>query len=556
VLLARKALSLLPALVLAGLVLAVPGARALRAAEPAGAAASENPLVTRAALDVLEHGGNAADAAIAAALMAGVVSPSSSGLGGGGFALVSKPGSAEPTVLDFRERAPQAVDAAALERRPLPPEERGHLVGVPGEARGLDELRHRFGKRAWAELALPAERRARLGYPVSPHLARTLAFGSASDLRRDAGLGALFFPGGRASVAGALIKNPKLAATLRRLGAEGPRALYEGKIAAELVATARSAGGTLSAEDLLAYAVKERKPLHASFAGYELFTMPAPSAGGLLLAETLAVWSKEELTRLGYQSGAYQHALAETFRAALLDRFRAVGDPEFVAVDEKALLAPERLAKRRRALSLDRTHSLPTLAQTEHGTHHLVVADRDGMVVSLTTTVNRVFGAKLLAPDSGIVLNDQLDDFTPAKDALALGIAQSPNAPRAGARPVSSMTPTIVYRDGRPVLALGGSGGMAISTNVTQLLLGRLVFDKPLSELVQAPRFYVPTQGTSTILLEDGASPALIAELGYRGERVGKAYPVATAVQMLALSGTGWEAAADPRKFGFAGSTR
>jgi gamma-glutamyltranspeptidase/glutathione hydrolase len=555
VLLTRKLLSWVPAVLLAGLALALPDGT-LRAAEPQGAAASEHPLVTRAALDVLEHGGNAVDAAIAATLMAGVVSPSSSGLGGGGFALVSKPGAPEPTLLDFRETAPQGLDASALERRPLPANERGHLVGTPGEARGLDELSRRFGKRKWSELTAIAERRARLGYPVGQHLARTLASRFAADLRSDAGLSALFFPGGRASVAGAVIKNPKLAATLRRLGAEGPRAIYEGKIAAELVGTARSAGSALSAEDLLGYAVEERKPLRVSWAGYELYIMPAPSAGGLLLAETLGMWSREELARLGYQSGAYQHALAETFRSALLDRFRNVGDPKFVPVNEASLLVPARLAERRKALSLDRTHSLPTLAQTEHGTHHLVVADRDGMVVSLTTTVNRVFGSKLLAPDSGIVLNDQLDDFTAERDVRALGLSTNPNAARAGARPVSSMTPTIVFHDGQPVLALGGSGGMAISTNVTQLLLGRLVFDKPLSALVEAPRFYVPTQGPNTILLEDGAPPALTADLVYRGERVGKAWSVATAVQLLARSSTGWESAADPRKFGAAGTTR
>lgn len=541
--------------VVAGLWLALPGAQ-VRAAEPAGAAASEHPLVTRAALDVLEKGGNAVDAAVAAALMAGVVSPSSSGLGGGGFAMVSRPGTPEPTVLDFREFAPKGVQAEVLDRRPLAPEERGHLVGVPGEARGLDELIRRFGKRRWAELAAPAERRARLGYAVGPHLARTLGGFSAADLKREAGLSALFYPGGRALVPGALVKNPKLAGTLKRLGAEGPRALYEGAIAAELVRTARAAGSPLTSEDLLHYSVKERKPLHVAWAGYELYTMPLPSAGGLLLAETLGMWSREQLVALGYQSGAYQHALAETFRSAFLDRFRFIGDPEFVPVNEQNLLAPERLAKKRSALSLDRTHSLPTLAQTEHGTHHMVFADRDGMVVSLTTTVNRVFGSKLLAPDSGIVLNDQLDDFTASRDAERLGVASNPNMPRPEARPVSSMTPTIVFREGRPVLALGGSGGMAISTNVTQLLLGRLAFDKPLAELVQTPRFYVPLQGGSTILLEDGASPALLAELAYRGERVGKAWPVATAVQMLARSGTGWESAADPRKFGSAASAR
>jgi len=284
--------------------------------------------------------------------------------------------------------------------------------------------------------------------------------------------------------------------------------------------------------------------------------MPPPSAGGLMLAATLGMWSREELGRLGFQSGVYQHALAETFRSALLDRFRFVGDPEFVAPDVTSWLAPARLAKKRAALSLDRTHALPTLAQTEHGTHHLVVADRDGMVVSLTTTVNRAFGAKLLAPDSGIILNDELDDFTLERDARALGVSNNPNAPRAGARPVSSMTPTIAFRDGRPVLATGGSGGMLIATNVTQLVLGRLVFERAPAELTKMPRFFVPTRGGNTIFVEEGVPQAVIDDLKYRGERVGKAPAFATAVQMLARDAGPWQAAADPRKHGSAGTTR
>jgi gamma-glutamyltranspeptidase/glutathione hydrolase len=546
----ERAFTVLPVLLCAlALVLTAPGGRAKPAVAKL-AVATEHPLVTRAALDILVAGGNAVDAAAAAALVAGVVSPTSSGLGGGGFALVLRPGESRPKLLDFREVAPRALDASMLERRPLPAESRGHLVGVPAEARGLYELVRRFGKRAWADVVAPAERRARLGFAVGPHLARTLQ-SSAKALRDDPTLDALYYPGGRALLLGRIVKNPKLAATLKRLGAEGPAALYDGVIAEEMVRTARDKGSALTTDDLRDYQVVEREPLQIRWEGYEIYTMPAPSAGGLVLAETLGMFSRAELVRLGYQSPAYQHILAEAFRSALIDRFRYFGDPARVPVDMSRLLDPARLAQRRKALSFDRTHSLPVLAAEEHGTHHMSFADADGMVVSLTTTVNRTFGAKLVAPESGIVLNDQLDDFTLTSDLAALGLRENPNAPLGGVRPVSSMTPTIVLENGRPVLALGGAGGMAIGTNVTQVLLGRLAFGRTPEELVAAPRFLVPTR-KHTIMVEEGASPELLDELAYRGERIRMFKFNTTAVQLIALEKGSWLAAADPRKFGSA----
>jgi len=543
--------SIFTASVIGALALAVPTAQGRSAAAP-GAVASENLVVSQTAIEVLKRGGNAIDAAISAALSAGVASPSSSGLGGGAFAVVHRAGERTPMILDFREEAPERVDAAALERRPLPWNERGHLVGVPGEARGLWELSRRFGKLPWAELTKPAERRARLGFPVNAHLARALG---SSELAQEPSLAALFFPKGRAALAGSLIKNPKLARTLQRLGAEGPAAIYDGVIASEIVATVASAGGTLALSDLAQYRAKERTPIKVQWEGYEIFTMPPPSAGGLLVAQTFGSLTKQELNNLGYQSGALSHWLAEHFRASLVDRFREVGDPEVVNVDVAALTEPARLAARKRRIALDRTHSLPLLSQEEHGTHHLVVTDTAGNVISLTTTVNRGFGAKLVTPQTGIVLNDQLDDFTLRRDADALGATRYPNAPRPRARPTSSMTPTIVLRDGKPVLALGGSGGMTISSNVTQLLVGRLGFSKTPEELLSAPRFFVPYRGPFTLMLEDTSAPNLREDLARRGERVSTMPPGGSAVQIIAWDGDKPSAAADPRKFGSALTT-
>jgi len=277
--------------------------------------------------------------------------------------------------------------------------------------------------------------------------------------------------------------------------------------------------------------------------------MPAPSAGGMLLAQTLAMFGSEELKKLGYQSGAYQHMLAEALRGAVADRMRYLGDPTFEAVNMPELLAPKRLAQRRRSMALDRTHGIPRFGLEEHGTHHLTTLDKDGNMVALTTTVNRSFGAKLATLASGIVLNDELDDFTPVAAVKPFDMTESPNRPRPGARPVSSMTPTIVVEGGQAVLGIGGSGGTAIPTNVTQLLLAHLVFGRSPQQAVSDRRFYIPTEN-AYISLEKGAPKALVADLEQRGEIVGEVSYEGTAVQLVAVENGRVAAASDPRKHG------
>jgi gamma-glutamyltranspeptidase/glutathione hydrolase len=279
--------------------------------------------------------------------------------------------------------------------------------------------------------------------------------------------------------------------------------------------------------------------------------MNAPSAGGLLLTETLGLFSREDLRRVGFGSGGYQHLLAEAMRGAFADRSKYVSDPDQDPVDLDKLIAPERLAERRKSIAVDRTHWIPRFLPEEHGTHHIVTADAEGNVVSLTTTVNRPFGAMLTGKTSGIVLNDELDDFSPTSATKALGLSQNPNRARPGARPVSSMTPTIVVKDGAPILALGGSGGMAIPPNVTQALLARLVFGETPERSVAAARFAVPTEG-STIAVDPAATQDLRADLERRGEVVSTQRFTENAVQMIAIEGDKKIPASDPRKHGSA----
>ncbi len=514
------------------------------------AVATENKEASREAMNVLRAGGTAADAAIVAALVGGVAQPSSSGIGGGGFLLAWDAATKKPFVIDFRETAPQGIDPAPFEKRPFAREDRGRLVGVPGELRGLFELHRRAGKLRWADLVGRAERVARQGYLVSPHLNAMLGW-STEKIADQPAFAALYYPGGKPALVGARIQNVQLANTLARIAAEGPDALYKGEIAAELVAVTKEQKGALSLEDLAAYKPIERTPLRTRYSGYDVYTMPAPSAGGLMVSQLLRLYSTDELKRLGFGTPAYQHLIAEGMRGSIADRMRYMSDPAATPVDQFMLLDEARLAARRRMIALDRTHTLPRFGLEEHGTHHLVTADRAGNVVSLTTTVNTAFGAKLMAPVSGVVLNDELDDFTLAAAVAPFGMKESPNRPRAGARPVSSMTPTIVVEAGRPVLALGGSGGTTIATNVTQVLLASLVFDQSPAEAVQKARVEVPTQN-ATLLVEDSTPPAHIADLERRGEIVGTIRFKTSGVQVVRFDGPRVEAAADPRKYGSA----
>jgi gamma-glutamyltranspeptidase/glutathione hydrolase len=504
-------------------------------------------------MEILHHGGCAVDAAVAAVLTMGIVQPVSSGFGGGGFALVWDAKTKTVTALDFRETAPSGVrmrDYATRDKE-LGPKKRGLMTGVPGEAAGLAELHKRWGRLAFAEVVRPAESIADKGFAVSPHMARALVWNER--WLETATKYPFFRPEGKLLSSGAIAKNPALAATLRRFASEGARAFYEGAIATDIVETARNGGSRMTGDDLKHYRVAERAPIRVGWEGYEIAAMAPPSAGSLTVLETLRMHTKADLARLGYGTGAYDHVLAETFRGATADRVRSVGDPDFVRTDVNKLIDAARMKARRQQISLDATTPSEKFGLVESGTSHVVVADAEGDVVTITSTINDMFGAKLVTA-AGFPLNDSLEDFTDPKTEARFGIMRGPNSTRAGARPVSSMTPVIVFKDGAPALALGGSGGLRIPTAVTQVLLARLAFDRPLELAVADPRIDPPPTGG--LFLDPGTPEDLLADLRKRGEVVDETKPNYSAVQGIALvdpSGSrALSAAADPRKGGSA----
>ena len=546
--------------------------------------ATENAAATRVGIEALRAGAHAVDAAISVALTLGVVQPASSGIGGGGFALVWDAAQRKVTALDFREVAPGAIDPADLEYRPkeVIKSGRGRMIGVPGEVAGLAELHRRFGRRSFAEDAAPAIALAEHGYATSDHLAR-LAVAYHAQINYSSPIKALFKPDGYAVGVGRRIVNRDLAATLRRIGAEGPKAFYEGEVAAEIVQAAQATGGSISLSDLRAYRPVEREPLKIGWEGHTVYTMPPPSAGGLLLAETLGMFGKADSNPSA--SAAQRTAtcwqrrfVAPSSTACAPSATRASSSPTCrrsyrrgacsIGAPRSRTIARAPCPRLSCASTAPRTSWWSTPRATWSPSRRPSTAPSDSLVSTETT---------------GILLNDELDDFT-TKAAAAMFTSSAarlaevaaeatsvdasrvpasstdiagPNAPRPFARPTSSMTPTLAFRDGLPVLALGGSGGLRIATGVTQALLARMVFALPVTDCVALPRVHTPTgEASSAIEIDENVAESVVHDLRNRGETV-RLGPNYSAVQMIAIDrepsgATRISAASDPRKGGTA----
>jgi len=479
-------------------------------------------------LAILRAGGNAVDAAVATALALAVVHPEAGNLGGGGFALV-KLGD-ELAALDFRETAPAAATARMYldeHGEPLPEASTiGPLAaGVPGSPAGYHELHRRFGKLPWAAVVAPAARLARSGFTVSARTARSLA-ATTFDLARFPASAALWLPGGKPLAAGTRLTLPELAMALDEYGAHGPAALTAGPRAAALVDLARRSGGILTLEDLASYRPVWREPLVAERLGWQVATMPLPSSGGVIVLQALAL-----LERLGYGAaprfGAERaHLLAEVLRRAFADR-TLLGDPGASQVAPAQLLDPAWLA--RRAAGIDRGHATasqdlevysgrPLKEGTE--TTQVSVVDGAGGAVALTTTLNELFGGGFYVPGFGF-LNDEMDDFTTAAGRPNLfGLIQGEaNAIAPGRRPLSSMSPTILWSD-QGIVAAGGRGGSKIPTGLLQMLLNLLLDGDPLQAAVDRPRLHHQGLPDRLEAEADALAPETRTELERRGHTV------------------------------------
>lgn len=512
---------------------------------------AESDAAAKAGLEVMERGGNAIDAAVATSLMLGVTNAASCGIGGGGFMLIYLAKSRHFYALDYREVAPMAAKADMYFRHGVPEENlarNGALaIAVPGELAGLDAALKRFGTMPFGAVAAPAIKAAREGFAISPHLAEELQR-SSSALTQDTGLRAIFFqPDGKPLAAGATARNPKLAVAMEELGDDPVKDFYHGAMAATIAKFIGDHGGIVSLNDLAAYRPLWRDPIHMAYEGYDIYTMPPPSSGGVVL-EMLGMLASSHVAGLGVDSAPYLARLIEVMRQGFIDRGQ-YADPAFVKVPITGLLSPEHIAELRER-AFNRGNAEPEAAAHDHGTSNFCVVDRFGNVVDVTTTINTVFGSEMTVPSLGLVLNDEMDDFSVAPgvpNAFHL-IGEPSNAIAAGKRPLSSMSPTIVVKGGHPVLVTGGSGGPTIITGVAQVTLNVLDFRLGPKQAVSAPRIHEQAQ-PPTVFAEQSLSASTRAELQQMG------YPIKTvnelgAVNAITIAPGGLRGAFDPRKGG------
>lgn len=509
---------------------------------------------TRAGVRILEQGGNAVDAAIATAFALAVTHSSAGNVGGGGFALIRPP--AGPTVaLDFRETAPAALTQAKFDAMIKGGARGAQAAGVPGTVRGLWLAHQRFGKLPWPALVEPAIELARSGFVLAERQSKLIAW-SLGALKADPVARSLFTDGGKAKKPGARVVQPDLARTLERIRDRGPSGFYEGETAQALT---RAPGSLLSADDLSRYAAKVREPLRFSYRGYTVETMPPPSGGGVVLAQILLMLDALGAAELPADSPDELHLFVEASKRAHTERRFAVVDPD--DLEPSALRAKiERWLDPNGLLSsmpIDRAAATPSsklhplyaaaLRELEHTTH-LSVADRDGMVVSLTTTLSASFGAKIVVPGTGIVLNNAVASFATAGE----------NLPVAGRRTVSSMAPTLVLRGEDVVLVLGTPGGDTIPGTIAQILRRLIDHRSPLDAAIDAPRIhqgFVPDQ----VSFERDRPPAkaLLEGLRARGHVVKQGRGAIGDANNLLLEGGKVFGYADPRGGGLAlGATR
>jgi gamma-glutamyltranspeptidase/glutathione hydrolase len=461
---------------------------------------SAQHLASDAGAAVLREGGNAIDAAVAVGYALAVTHPCCGNLGGGGFMVIHL-ADGRDTFLNFREKAPLAATAGMyLDPQGKPMSERsvdGYLaVGVPGTVMGLETARMKYGTLPRARLLAPAIALAQDGFILTRGDTEVLG-GATAQFRSQPNVASIFLNHGAPFRPGDRLVQTKLAATLRTISAGGVDAFYRGPIARSIAASSRVNGGILTPEDFAAYTVSESPPVFCTYRGYRVASAPPPSSGGVTLCEMLQILQGYPLASLGFHSSASVHYMTEAMRHAYHDRNLYLGDPAFVDNPVERLISPGYAAAIRARIAPQRatpSASLGTAAQPPEGatTTHYSVVDAQGNAVAVTFTINDDFGAKVIAGDTGFFLNDEMDDFTVKPGAANLfGLVQgSANAIAPGKRPLSSMTPTIVMRDGRPVWVLGTPGGSRIITTVLEVIVNVVDHGMRLQEAVDAPRIH------------------------------------------------------------------
>jgi gamma-glutamyltranspeptidase / glutathione hydrolase len=500
-----------------------------------GMVVAQERLAADVGLDVLKSGGNAVDAAVAVGFALAVTHPQAGNLGGGGFALIRMAGG-NRTFLDFREAAPgKATRDMYLgpDGKPTKDSILGwRASGVPGSVRGLAEAHARFGTKKWADLVAPSVKLARDGFAVDEGLATALREG-LKVLSTDTESVRVFLRGGHGYEVGETFKQPDLAATLGRIAQNGPKDFYQGETAQRIAQQMSAHGGLITLDDLKNYKVIERAPLEGDYKGYHLILPPPPSAGGIGVLQMLGLLSGTKFTADGPDSVAAVHYMAEAMRRFYADRSEYLADPDFYNVPVKMLLDPKYIERRR--ASIDPEHATPSdlvepglpqavaahVSQLESSeTTHFNIVDEQGNAVSLTYTLNAYFGNGVTVPGTGVLLNNEMDDFAakPGSPNMFGVVGGEANAIVPGKRPLSSMTPTIITKDGKLFMVVGAPGGSRIPTGVLQVIVDVIDFHMNPQDAVDLPRFHHQWKPDTLYLQKtfDRDAEAKLTEMGYQ----------------------------------------
>ncbi len=539
-------------------VVSIPPAQAVHAHN--GMVVAQERRAARIGVEVLDRGGNAVDAAVAVGFALAVTYPRAGNVGGGGFMVIHLAAGDENITIDYRETAPDAATPAMFldpngEPDPKKSRDSALAIGVPGTVAGLAlaQARYGSGKFSLADLIAPAIDLARNGVHVADDTADSLPSARERLARWPAAAAIFLKDGGVPLESGDRMLQPDLAETLRLIALKGPAGFYEGRTAARLVAAIRGAGGIMTEDDLKSYRATIRMPVHGSYRGYEIVSMPPPSSGGIALIEMLNILEAYDLGKMPKVEAL--HLAIEAMKRAYADRAVFLGDPASVDVPVKGLTSKSYAASLRadigdKATPAAEIHPGTPKAHEGNNTTHFSVVDHDGNAVSNTYTLNFSYGLGMVADGTGVLLNNELDDFTAkAGAANAYGlVGVEANQPGPGNRPLSSMSPTIVLKDGKPVLITGSPGGSRIITAVLQVILNVLDFGMPVDAAVSAARLHDQWQ-PDQVLVEPGFDQALLDGLAARGHKIVPARP-STSANSIAITADGYVGVADPRTRG------
>lgn len=518
---------------------------------------------TRAALTVFKNGGNIIDAFVAASFAISVERPHSTGLGGGGFLLYFDKGENKVYAFDFREVAPLLSTKNMYlskkgEPQPLLSQEGVLAVATPGLVRGLYEIHSRFGKLPWRETIAPAIKLAREGFPLYEQLHEALEDRKPLLLRDPEAKKTFYTHDEKTPLLGTIIYQENLARTLEIIADKGADGFYRGKVADAIVKTVQKKKGLIRHRDLRTYKVKERTPVAGEYKGLKIFSMPPPSSGGIHVIQILKMLEPHKLKKFGPQSTEAVHLTANAMQRAFIDRASYLGDPDFSPVPTKALLNEKYLTKlsesidTEKAFAADKLKFIP-LPYESDDTTHFSIADNEGNMVASTQTINGWFGSGVIAQGTGVILNNEMDDFAQKVGAQNLfgAVGGKFNLVEPRKRPLSSMSPTILTKDNKPYMALGSPSGTRIITCVAQTILNTVEFEMPLYEAVAATRIHQQWQPDILKVEAPFLGKEVEEELKEKGHKVEHGR-LGCSIQAIRKTKNGWHGVSDPRGEGLA----